>query len=38
MKIIKRSGVEVAFDSEKIAAAAAKANAATTGARELTPG
>ena len=38
MKIIKRSGVEVAFDSEKIVAAAAKANAATTGARELTPG
>ncbi|MEA4954019.1 MAG: anaerobic ribonucleoside-triphosphate reductase [Pseudoflavonifractor sp.] len=38
MKIIKRSGVEVAFDSEKIAAAVFKANAATTGARELTPG
>lgn len=38
MKIIKRSGIEVAFDSEKIAAAVSKANAATTGARELTPG
>ncbi len=38
MKIIKRSGQEVAFDSDKIAAAVAKANAATTGARELTPG
>ena len=38
MKIIKRSGQEVVFDSEKIFAAVAKANAATTGARELTPG
>ncbi|BDF68743.1 anaerobic ribonucleoside-triphosphate reductase [Oscillospiraceae bacterium] len=38
MKIIKRSGTEVAFDAAKIAAAIAKANAATTGARELTPG
>ena len=37
MKIIKRSGQEVTFDSEKIAAAVAKANAATNGARELTP-
>ncbi|MDD5939015.1 MAG: anaerobic ribonucleoside-triphosphate reductase, partial [Clostridiales bacterium] len=38
MKIIKRSGQEVAFNSDKIAAAVSKANAATTGARELTPG
>ncbi len=38
MKIIKRSGQEVTFNPEKIAAAVAKANAATTGARELTPG
>ncbi len=38
MKIIKRSGQEVAFDSEKIAAAITKANNATNGARELTPG
>lgn len=38
MKIIKRSGTEAAFDSEKIAAAVSKANAATAGARELTPG
>ncbi len=37
MKIIKRSGQEVTFDSEKIFSAIAKANAATTGARELTP-
>ena len=37
MKIIKRSGQEVAFHVEKIAAAVSKANAATTGARELTP-
>ena len=29
MKIIKRSGQEVVFDSEKIFAAVAKANAAT---------
>ncbi len=38
MKIIKRSGQEVAFDVDKISAAIAKANAATSGARELTPG
>ena len=38
MKIIKRSGVEVAFDSEKIVNAISKANAATHGAHELTPG
>ena len=38
MKIIKRSGQEVTFDVEKIYSAVAKANAATTGARELTPG
>ncbi len=38
MKIIKRSGQEVTFDAEKIYNAIAKANAATTGARELTPG
>ena len=38
MKIIKRSGQEVTFDAEKIFAAVAKANAATNGARELTPG
>ena len=38
MKIIKRSGQEVTFDVEKIYNAVAKANAATTGARELTPG
>lgn len=38
MKIIKRSGQEVTFDAEKIYNAVAKANAATTGARELTPG
>ena len=37
MKIIKRSGQEVLFDAEKIFAAVAKANAATAGARELTP-
>ena len=37
MKIIKRSGQEVTFDSEKIFNAIAKANAATNGARELTP-
>ena len=37
MKIIKRSGQEVTFDSEKIYAAIAKANEATTGARELIP-
>ena len=37
MKIIKRSGQEVAFHVEKIAAAVSKANAATAGARELTP-
>ena len=38
MKLIKRSGQEVTFDSEKIFNAIAKANAATTGARELIPG
>ena len=38
MKIIKRSGQEVTFDAEKIYNAIGKANAATTGARELTPG
>ena len=38
MKIIKRNGQEVTFDSEKIFNAISKANAATTGARELTPG
>ena len=38
MKLIKRSGQEVTFDSEKIFNAVAKANAATTGARELIPG
>jgi len=38
MKIIKRSGQEVNFNAEKIAAAVAKANEATSGARELTPG
>jgi len=38
MKIIKRSGQEVTFDAEKIYNAVAKANAATNGARELTPG
>ena len=37
MKIIKRSGQEVTFDGEKIYAAIAKANNATTGARELIP-
>ena len=37
MKLIKRSGQEVTFDSEKIFNAIAKANAATTGARELIP-
>ncbi len=37
MKLIKRSGQEVTFDSEKIFNAVAKANAATTGARELIP-
>jgi len=36
MKIIKRSGSEVTFDREKIAAAVAKANHATDTARELT--
>ncbi|MCI8651297.1 MAG: anaerobic ribonucleoside-triphosphate reductase [Oscillospiraceae bacterium] len=38
MKIIKRSGQEVTFDSQKIYAAVDKANAATNGARELIPG
>lgn len=37
MKIIKRNGQEVTFDSEKIFNAIAKANAATSGARELIP-
>ena len=38
MKIIKRSGQEVTFYAENIFAAVSKANAATNGARELTPG
>ena len=38
MKIIKRNGTEVVFEADKIANAVAKANAATPGARELTPG
>ena len=38
MKIIKRSGQEVSFNAEKIFDAVSKANAATGGARELTPG
>ncbi len=37
MKLIKRSGQEVTFDSQKIYNAIAKANAATTGAQEMTP-
>ena len=37
MKIIKRSGSEVAFDRVKIANAVRKANEATDAAPELTP-